>query len=228
MTEDHEYETQREAVDEATAQRGLAIGILAGNTLTPRGDVVVPPYTVETLVENHLPVYVERGLGQGAGLIDLDYADAGAILAADADELYRSSDLLVCLRPLSIEEMPQLRDHQILITPVRSDEVTADHLSVLQLKSATALSLRMIRNVEGGELLQDILLADGGAQVSGDALGDLLLSMIFPLVFNSRWQGASRENPALFQALYCYRGVLTREEIAFRLQLPFQQIGDLL
>ena len=43
MTEDHEYETQREAVDEATAQRGLAIGILAGNTLTPRGDVVVPP-----------------------------------------------------------------------------------------------------------------------------------------------------------------------------------------
>ena len=56
-------------VDEATAQCHFAVGILKGNSLTPQKEIVIPPYSVETLVENHVPVRIERGIGQGADFI---------------------------------------------------------------------------------------------------------------------------------------------------------------
>ena len=118
MTEDFEHATQMEAVGEATAQHSFAVGILKGNALTPKKEIVIPPYSVETLVENHVPVRTERGMGKGADFIDLDYADAGALIEDDARYVFQKSDILVSLSPLTTEELSQLKESQILITPI--------------------------------------------------------------------------------------------------------------
>lgn len=221
MADNFEHETQREAVGEATAQRNFAVGFLKGNSLSPRKNVVIPPYSVETLVENHVPVRVERKLGKGADFIDLDYADAGAILEDTPEFIFKKSDIVVCLRPLSCDELVQLKDNQILITPVAPEEITAEHLTVLQIKHITALSLRMIQNVENDELLQDILEVEGGMYVASNALGDLTVSLILPLIFNSHLRHALQANPVLLQAIYCYRGTLTREDVSERTETPW-------
>ncbi|MCQ2263857.1 MAG: hypothetical protein MJZ70_06190 [Bacteroidales bacterium] len=228
MSEEHIYETQREEVAEATAQRDFTVGFLKGNSLTPQKNVVIPPYAVETLVENHVPVRVERRLGKGADFIDLDYADAGALIDDDPQFVWRKADILVCLRPLTIDELAQLKDNQILISPMTMADVTVDHLMVLQIKQITALSLRFIQNVEGGELLQDIIHAEGGPYVASNALGDLVLSLIFPIIFNSGLRYAVSANPALIQAIYCYRGYLVHPEIAEQCGLPCADLLEML
>ena len=109
MKEDFEHATQMEAVGETTTQHSFAVGILKGNSLTPRKEVVIPPYSVETLVENHVPVRTERGMGKDADFIDLDYADAGALIEDDARYVFQKSDILISLRPLTAEELNQLK-----------------------------------------------------------------------------------------------------------------------
>ena len=224
MKEDYEHATQMEAVGEATAQHHFAVGILKGNSLPPRKEVVIPPYSVETLVENHVPVSTERGMGKGADFIDLDYADAGALIEDEPKYVFQKSDILISLRPLTAEELNQLKDSQILITPIPLTDITPEHLAILHKKNITALSLRLVHNVEDGELLQDIIHVEGGIYAACNALGDLVLSLIFPLVFNSEMRYALQENPVLMQAIYCYKGILTRHDIGERHDIPWRDL----
>lgn len=224
MKEDYEHATQMEAVGEATAQHHFAVGILKGNSLTPRKEVVIPPYSVETLVENHVPVRTERGMGKGADFIDLDYADAGALIEDEPKYVFQKSDILISLRPLTAEELNQLKDSQILITPIPLADITPEHLAILHKKNITALSLRLVHNVEDGELLQDIIHVEGGIYAACNALGDWVLSLIFPLVFNSEMRYALQENPVLMQAIYCYKGILTRHDIGERHDIPWRDL----
>lgn len=224
MKEDYEHATQMEAVGEATAQHHFAVGILKGNSLTPRKEVVIPPYSVETLVENHVPVRTERGMGKSADFIDLDYADAGALIEDEPKYVFQKSDILISLRPLTAEELNQLKDSQILITPIPLTDITPEHLAILHKKNITALSLRLVHNVEDGELLQDIIHVEGGIYAACNALGDWVLSLIFPLVFNSEMRYALQENPVLMQAIYCYRGILTRHDIGEQHDIPWRDL----
>ena len=224
MIEEYEHATQMETVDELTAQHNFAVGILKGNSLTPRKEVVIPPYSVETLVENHVPVRIERGSGQGADFIDLDYADAGALIEDDAKYVFQKSDILISLRPLTTEELNLLKDNQILITPISLTDITPEHLAILHKKNITALSLRLVHNVEDGELLQDIIHVEGGPYAACNALGDMLLSLIFPLIFNSEMRYALQENPVLMQAIYCYKGILTRHDIGEAHDIPWRDL----
>ena len=224
MKEGYEHATQMEAVGEATAQHHFAVGILKGNSLTPRKEVVIPPYSVETLVENHVPVRTERGMGKGADFIDLDYADAGALIEDEPKYVFQKSDILISLRPLTAEELNQLKDSQILITPIPLTDITPEHLAILHKKNITALSLRLVHNVEDGELLQDIIHVEGGIYAACNALGDLVLSLVFPLVFNSEMRYALQENPVLMQAIYCYKGILTRHDIGERHDIPWRDL----
>jgi len=224
---DFELDTQREKVDQALAQHVFSVGILKGNTLTPKKNVVILPYTVETLVENHVSVMVERGLGSGAEFIDLDYADSGAEIEDEQGQVIRKADILVCLRPLSPGELLKLRDDRMVILPMSTGEISAAQLAVMHEKKITALSLRLVKNVVGEELLQDILGAQGGNLRASAALGDLVLSLIFPLLFARNLREAVRMYPSLLNAIYCYKGILTRQEIAERLHLPWSDLLQL-
>ena len=78
--------------------------------------------------------------------------------------------------------------------------------------------------MEDGELLQDIIHVEGGPYAACNALGDLVLSLIFPLIFNSEMRYALQENPVLMQAIYCYKGILTRHDIGERHDIPWRDL----
>lgn len=224
MEENFELEPQREKVGQKTAQRKFSVGFLSGNTLTASKNVVIQPYTVETLVENHVTVYVERNLGIGAGFIDLDYADSGATLEENPLEVCKKADILVSLAPLTLEDCAHLRERQILISPFRDEDVSLELIQFLQQKKMTALSLNFIRNVQNASLLDDILALSSGNLAASASLGDLILSMIFSLIFNMNMRDAVQTNPTLLQAIYFYQGILTNKLISKRFNLPFNDL----
>jgi alanine dehydrogenase len=76
--------------------------------------VGIVPSTVRELTDKGHQVLVETGAGSGAGLPDSDYKAAGATIAADADAVYRRSELIVKVKEPLAAERKKLRRGQIL------------------------------------------------------------------------------------------------------------------
>src|SRR6202047_4954013 len=74
------------------------------------------PSTVRELALNGHRVLVEQNAGLGAGLTDADYQAAGAEIAADADHVFGSAELIVKVKePLAVERK-KLKAGQVLFT----------------------------------------------------------------------------------------------------------------
>ena len=74
------------------------------------------PSSVAELVHHGHEVLIERGAGQGAGLGDDQYLAAGAQIAADAAEIFSSSELIVKVKEPLAPERKRLRAGQVLFT----------------------------------------------------------------------------------------------------------------
>jgi alanine dehydrogenase len=61
-------------------------------------------------------VLVQKNAGVGAGISDEDYRKAGATICADAKEIYERSEMIVKVKEPLPEEIPLLREGQILYT----------------------------------------------------------------------------------------------------------------
>lgn len=218
MITDDNYspETQREAVGQATAHRNFAVGFFKGNTLTPAKDIVITPQCVKRLVDNEIPVFAERKLGKGADYIDLDYADVGATLEDDTARICRNAKIIVRLSPFTTAEIWNLAEEQIIITPFPTEMATPAFLAAIQARKITAISLNLIQNVDGDEFLQDIIHTKEGPWVASAALGNTILSLIFPLVFNDNLRYALQANPLLGKSIYSYSGIVTHSAVAER------------
>src|SRR5690349_10023736 len=61
--------------------------------------VAVTPATVKALRKLNLDVLVEAGAGEAASYTDAQYAEAGARIAATAEETWRGASLVLKVRP---------------------------------------------------------------------------------------------------------------------------------
>src|SRR5882757_213007 len=78
--------------------------------------VAITPAGAAALVAHGHRVFVERGAGEGSGLADARYADAGARLCADADETWQRSTLILKVKEPVDAEIARLRPDLILFT----------------------------------------------------------------------------------------------------------------
>jgi len=74
------------------------------------------PATVRELVERGHRVEVESGAGMGAGIGDYEYVEAGAIIAATADQIFERADLIVKVKEPLAPERGRLRRGQMIFT----------------------------------------------------------------------------------------------------------------
>ena len=74
------------------------------------------PASVAELVHHGHDVLVEAGAGDGAGLTDRDYRDAGAEVVAGPDRIFAEADMVVKVKEPLAAERKQLRPGQILFT----------------------------------------------------------------------------------------------------------------
>lgn len=74
------------------------------------------PVGVEELTKRGHRVVVQAGGGNGSGLADHAYLQAGAQVVASLDEVYGAADMVVKVKEPQSEELPLVRDGQILFT----------------------------------------------------------------------------------------------------------------
>ena len=72
------------------------------------------PSGAQELKKRGHKVLVERGAGQGSGYADSDYANSGAQVVADHDEVFHRADLIVKVKEPQAEEYGLFRGDQIL------------------------------------------------------------------------------------------------------------------
>jgi alanine dehydrogenase len=74
------------------------------------------PAGVRELVAAGHEVLIETRAGEGVGILDLQYEAAGARIARNAAEVFRSADLIVKVKEPQLAECGMLREGQVLFT----------------------------------------------------------------------------------------------------------------
>jgi alanine dehydrogenase len=107
------------------------------------------PSSVNELVHHGHEVLIERDAGLGAGLTDEQYLAAGARIAADAAEVFSSSELIVKVKEPLASERKRLRRGQMLFTYLHlapDPEQTLDLLA----SGVTAIAYETVTSPSGG------------------------------------------------------------------------------
>ncbi|MCA9524784.1 MAG: Re/Si-specific NAD(P)(+) transhydrogenase subunit alpha [Myxococcales bacterium] len=103
------------------------------------------PGTVQQLVKMGFEVVVERDAGAGASLPDAFYAAEGATLV-DAATVWGESDLVLKVRPPTLDEVAQLRQGATLISFIWPAQ-NAALIEALQARDATVLAMDCIPRI---------------------------------------------------------------------------------
>ena len=78
--------------------------------------VAATPEGIRELVRAGHRVVVQSGAGEGSAIVDEDFAAAGAEVAADADAVFASADMVLKVKEPQPEEYGRFREGQVLFT----------------------------------------------------------------------------------------------------------------
>ena len=107
------------------------------------------PASVRELVHHGIDVVVERSAGAGIGFTDAAYDAAGAGLAANAEEVFASADMVAKVKEPQTSELSMLREGQVLFTYLHlaaEPEQTAGLIS----SGCTAIAYETVTDSRGG------------------------------------------------------------------------------
>ncbi len=110
--------------------------------------VALVPAGARVLADNGHRVLVERSAGEGSGISDDEYLEAGAVIGDGAEEVYRESDLIVKVKEPLPPEYDLLREGQILFT-------------FLHLAAAADLTRALLERKVTGIAYETVQLKDG-------------------------------------------------------------------
>jgi len=126
----------------------LRIGIPKENHFQ-ENRIPVTPDTVGVLVNNGHQVFIEHDAGIGSRFADKDFADAGAVITYNRADLFKQSDYIIKISPISPDEMELLRENQKVISAVHLGSLTPTYLQGLMKKNITAIGFEFYRSEDG-------------------------------------------------------------------------------
>jgi len=138
------YETQEEVLDIPHRSKPLSIGI-PKEIAFQENRIGLIPEAVGVLVANGHEVMVESGAGEGSRYSDHDYAEAGARIVFEKEEVYKCPILVKTAPPVEAD-LPFLQMHQIIISPLHLSALTKELIEKLMAKKITALAIENIKD----------------------------------------------------------------------------------
>ena len=111
--------------------------------------VGLTPAGVHTLVEAGHTVYVQGGLGEGAGFTDENYRAVGATVVYSAEEAYGRADVVAKVTRLTAAEHKLLRQGQTILSFTHLAVASHDLLDALRAHEITAIAYEMIQADDG-------------------------------------------------------------------------------
>lgn len=141
------YETLEETLDIKPKGARLHIGIPKEKAFQ-ENRIPLTPDAVGVLVSNGHEVVVEHNAGEAAHYKDKDYAEAGARIEYDRNEVFRAP-ILVKSAPIVKEDIPLLQYNQLIISPIQMSMLKAELLTDMMEKKITAISFESLKDDSG-------------------------------------------------------------------------------
>lgn len=138
---------QEEMLEVGKKGRSLQIGIPKESELQ-ENRVPLVPETVALLVGRGHQVVIETGAGDSANFKDHDYSEAGAMIASNAQEVYKSH-IILKVAPPTEKEIAMMDSGNILFSALQLSVQPRDVLKKLMQKKITAIAWDYIRDREG-------------------------------------------------------------------------------
>ena len=133
----------------------MRIGIPKENIYEERR-VALAPAGVDSLIRAGHTIYLQSGAGEGSNFTDEDYRQTGATIVYSAEEVYRRSELVAKVTPLSDEETALLQDNQILFSFLHLAIGNKNTIESLLKKNVTAIGYELIENENGLPVLHSM------------------------------------------------------------------------
>ena len=118
--------------------------------------VALAPAGVDSLIRAGHTIYIQSGAGEGSNISDEDYAQTGAIVVYSSEEVYRRSELIAKVTPLSDEETELLQENQILFSFLHLAVGNKSTIEKLLKKNITAIGYELIEGQEGLPVLHSM------------------------------------------------------------------------
>ena len=138
------YETQEEVLDIPHRTKPLLIGI-PKEIAFQENRIGLTPDAIGVLVANGHEVMVESGAGEGSRYSDHDYAEAGARIIFEKEEVYKCPILVKTAPPVEAD-LPYLQMHQTIISPLHLSALKKELVEKLMAKKITALAIENIKD----------------------------------------------------------------------------------
>lgn len=143
--------------------------------------VALAPDSVGRLVALGIDVSVQRGAGAAAHYPDAAYADAGATLADDPCALLRESDVVVKIRPPSLDEAALLSSDAVLIALLQP-ESSGELLARLAERGVTSFSLERVPRITRAQSMDVLSSQSTVAGYEAVLVGAGLLPKFLPML----------------------------------------------
>jgi len=107
--------------------------------------ICLTPDAIGTLVAHGHKIIMESGAGEGANFSDQDYAEVGARITYDVEEVYKSN-IVLKVEPPDAKEAGYLQPDTILISALQIKTQREELLKKLQEKKITAIAYEFLRD----------------------------------------------------------------------------------
>lgn len=141
------YETLEETLDIKPQGSQLHIGI-PKEIAFQENRVALSPDAVGVLVSNGHKVVVETKAGEGSHYADKDYAEAGAKISFNREEVYMAPILVKTAPPVQ-EDLALLQFNQTIISPIHYSALNKEIVEKLMEKKITAISFENLKDDSG-------------------------------------------------------------------------------
>ncbi|MFH1131502.1 MAG: alanine dehydrogenase, partial [Pseudomonadota bacterium] len=94
-------------------------------------------------------VYVQNGAGEGAGVEDVSYEQAGATIVYSAEEVYKRAQLICKFNTPSLEEAEEMQPDQIICTFAHLSAASSTRMKKILSKKVTIIAYEMLQTATG-------------------------------------------------------------------------------
>lgn len=108
--------------------------------------VCLTPGGVSVLTSNGHEVYIEQDAGEEANFTDQQYAEAGAEMAYNIEDVFKKSDMILKVAPPTESELDLLEQNHILLSALHFGNANEDYLKTLIDKNVTAIGFEFIQS----------------------------------------------------------------------------------
>jgi alanine dehydrogenase len=168
-----QYMTQEKMAEQDLKRNILKIGI-PRETLYDEARVPLVPESVGMLIQLGHSVLIEENAGKGAGFTNLEYADNGAVICVNSEEVFKC-DVVLKVTPPTPSEIESLDPRRILISALNYCGRDKDFFNLLMRKKTTAISYETIRDKSGRfPIMQSIseIVGKGSILIAASLLAD--------------------------------------------------------